>query len=246
MSDKLIEVKRYNDRAQSFLKKNILHSENNLSDPLKVPYIYYKKLISNYSCSSSYILEIGSGMGENTGFLVSTGAKVFATDISRQSLKVISKRFNIDRVITSVADMEKLPFKDELFDIIVSAGSLSYGNHEIVLSEIYRVLKPKGFFIAVDSLGDNPIYRLNRYIHYLRGRRSLSVIKRTPDLDLLETYGKKFGNIETKFFGSISYLTPLLGIFMNEKRITKISNSIDKIFSIKKSAFKFVLIVEKQ
>jgi hypothetical protein len=35
-------------------------------------------------------------------------------------------------------------------------------------------LKNKGAFIAIDSLNNNPIYRLNRYLHYLKGERSLS------------------------------------------------------------------------
>ena len=64
----------------------------------------------------------------------------------------------------------------------------------------------------MDSLNNNPIYRLNRYIHYLRGDRSLGVIKRTPDLKLLNKYDEKFGKTKVNFFGSISYLTPLIVI----------------------------------
>jgi ubiquinone/menaquinone biosynthesis C-methylase UbiE len=52
--------------------------------------------------------------------------------------------------------MEKLPFADQSFDIIVSAGSLSYGDNDIVMNEIYRVLKLQGVFIAIDSLNNNP------------------------------------------------------------------------------------------
>jgi hypothetical protein len=123
--------------------------------------------------------------------------------------------------------MEKLPFADQSFDIIVSAGSLSYGDNDIVMN-------------------NNPIYRLNRYLHYLKGERSLSTIARMPDLKLLRKYEQKFGKIKTKFFGSISFLTPLMIKVFGEKMSTKISDTIDRIFAIKKSAFKFVLIVEKQ
>jgi ubiquinone/menaquinone biosynthesis C-methylase UbiE len=38
----------------------------------------------------------------------------------------------------------------------VSAGSLSYGDNDIVMNEIYRVLKLQGVFIAIDSLNNNP------------------------------------------------------------------------------------------
>jgi ubiquinone/menaquinone biosynthesis C-methylase UbiE len=53
--------------------------------------------------------------------------------------------------------MEKLPFANQSFDIIVSAGSLSYGDNDIVMNEIYRVLKLQGVFIAIDSLNNNNI-----------------------------------------------------------------------------------------
>jgi len=145
-----------------------------------------------------------------------------------------------------VADMEKLPFSDISFDIVVSAGSLSYGDNDIVLHEIYRVLKPDGVFIAIDSLNHNPIYRLNRYIHYLRKRRSLSTLKRMPTLKLLEKYRLKFGKIDVVFFGAISYFSPILNKVFGERISAKISSKIDALVSVKKSAFKFVMVVEKK
>ena len=68
--------------------------------------------------------------------------------------------------------MELLPFDNEIFDIVACAGGLSYGDNKLVLNEIYRVLKPKGMFICIDSLNENPIYKFNRYLHYLRGNRT--------------------------------------------------------------------------
>jgi ubiquinone/menaquinone biosynthesis C-methylase UbiE len=215
MLDKEIEKNRYNNEANKALEGNKFFSVNKLTQPLKMPYIFYQKLISDYSHKGSFVLEIGAGMGdkntfifqysinfikhfivipitqttrthynvdyshkgsfvleigagmgENTKFLLATEAKVCATDISEYSLSVIEKRFNNDKLTTKVADMEKLPFAGQSFDIIVSAGSLSYGDNDKVLDEIYRVLKNKGVFIAIDSLNNNPIYRLNRCLHY--------------------------------------------------------------------------------
>jgi ubiquinone/menaquinone biosynthesis C-methylase UbiE len=45
--------------------------------------------------------------------------------------------------------MEKLPFADQSFDLIVSAGSLSYGDNDIVMNEIYRVLKLIHYFVTI-------------------------------------------------------------------------------------------------
>ena len=245
MNDKEIEKNRYNNSAIGALENNSILNIDELMLPLRVPYIHYRKMIQEYVDESTNVLEIGAGMGENTEFLLATEAKVCATDISEHSLSVIEKRFNNDKLTTKVADMEKLPFADQSFDLIVSAGSLSYGDNDIVMNEIYRVLKLQGVFIAIDSLNNNPIYRLNRYVHYLRNHRSLNVIKRTPDLKLLDKYGQKFDKIETQFFGSISYLVPLMNKIFGEQSSTKIVNNIDKIFTIKRSAFKFVMIVTK-
>ena len=56
--------------------------------------------------------------------------------------------------------MENLPFKNESFDIVICSGSLSYGDHKIVRNEIFRVLKNNSFFICIDSLDHNLIYKL--------------------------------------------------------------------------------------
>ncbi len=246
MTDKNIEKNRYNEIARDALKNNDLFRVNNLTLPLKTPYAFYQSVIVEYGDSDSTVLEIGAGMGENTEYLLATGARVCATDISDDSLSVLSKRFDTDKLTTEVADMENLPFDDMSFDMAVNAGSLSYGDNDAVLNEIYRVLKPKGVFIAVDSLSHNPIYRINRYVHYLRGHSSLSTLQRMPTLKLLKKYHVKFGKIEARFFGSIAYLVPLMNRIFGELMSAKISDRVDRMVFVKRSAFKFVMIVEKK
>jgi len=246
MVDKNKERERYNESAKIALDRNDFFGVNNLTLPLKVPYIFYQSVITEHANSDSFVLEIGAGMGENTGLILATGARVCAIDISKDSLRVLKKRFNVDKLTTKVADMERLPFEDNSFDMVVNAGSLSYGDNNTVLNEIYRALKPGGVFIAIDSLDHNPIYRLNRYVHYLRGHRGLSTLQRMPTLKLLKKYQLKFGKIEIKFFGSISYLVPLMNRIFGERMSAKISDRIDRMVSVKRSAFKFVMIVEKK
>jgi ubiquinone/menaquinone biosynthesis C-methylase UbiE len=245
MNKRKTEELRYDSRAKNRLYFNSFNSVNKLNKASKVPYIFYEHCILERISKHSSVLEIGSGMGENTEFLLDSGAKVCATDISKYSLNVIQRRFDSNKLTTKVSDMEKLPFDEDSFDLVCCAGSLSYGDNLKVMNEIYRVLKKNGVFVAIDSLNNNPIYRLNRYIHYLKGERSLDTIKRTPDLKLLQKYKLKFNRTQLFFFGSITYLTPILNSIFSEEVVVKISNFIDKIFCIKRSAFKFILIVEK-
>lgn len=244
MNDKIIELNRYNRRAVKFLsgdekqkKKTPLY----LISPYKFYFSLFKKLNRKLK-----ILEIGAGTGENSEQLIKMSFNVCATDISPVSVKVMNLKFSkYNNFSSKVADMEKLPFKNKSFDVVCSAGSLSYGDNQIVMNEIYRVLKVGGYAVIVDSLNNNPIYRVNRYINYLRGQRSISVIERIPDINLINKLIMKFGYGKVKFFGSLTWIFPILNIFLSDKLIYKFSNFFDRKFKIKKSAFKFVLMLKK-
>ena len=102
-----------------------------------------------------------------------------------------------------------------------------------------------GVMIVVDSLNNNPIYRFNRYMHYLKGNRSKSTLVRMPTISLIDEYAKKFGHVEVKYFGVITWIYPLLSKVLTEKVLTEFSNWIDVVFNIKRSAFKFVMMAVK-
>ena len=246
MVDKNIERERFNKIASDSLLKNESHKIPNLKPPLKIPTLFYKSVVNEYSSVNSRILEIGAGMGENTCFLLDSGASVLATDISEISLIALSKRFSTSRLSTKVEDMEKLSFNNEEFDIVCCAGSLSYGDNITVMNEIYRVLKFGGVLIVIDSLNHNPIYKINRYIHYLKGNRSKSTLNRMPTIGLINKYINKFGNGEIKYFGSIVWSYPVLRKILPDHLVVKLSNFIDNKFKIKASAFKFVMVLHKK
>ena len=239
MKDKQIEIKRYDKRAQEVLNKK--KYDYRILDYLNSPYEYYFKQLRKLD-KKKKLLEIGAGMGENTSELIKMSFNVCATDLSSKSVKFMSKKFSKNKNFsTKIADMEKLPFNNESFDIICSAGSLSYGDNNKVMNELYRVLKIGGSLIFVDSLNDNPIYRINRYINYIRGDRSKSTLRHIPDINLIDKYIAKFGDGKVKYFGSITWTFPLLKLIFKEKFVTKISNWVDKKLKINKSAFKCVL-----
>lgn len=250
-SDKTVEKERYDQRAQKMLQQQSPAAGpiGSLSLPayLRQPYTDYEKLLQqNLAAGNKYALEIGAGTGLHTSTLLQSAARVCATDISEHSLEFIRKRFdNPKNLDTRVADIEALPFADGSFDLVANAGSLSYGDNQTVMLEIYRVLKPGGCFICVDSLNHNPVYRANRWLHYKRGNRSLSTLKRMPDLSLIEQYRRTFGQVEVRFFGSISWATPLLRRLISDTRLASLSDHIDRITGVRRAAFKFVMLARK-
>lgn len=122
-----------------------------------------------------------------------------------------------------------------------SAGSLSYGENIIVMNEIYRVLHNGGVFITLDSLNNNPIYKLNSYLHFCMGNRSKNTLVRMPTVNMIHCYDLKFGKMHVAYFGSLTWLFPVLSKFLNDKTISAISNNFYRIISVKKSVFKFTM-----
>ena len=252
MSDKKIEKERYDLRADAYLSANVdtcLVDDYLSTIPvdMRSPYIFFKKIVSCYLDETKTILEIGSGTGAITNWLVQSGAAVTASDISPRSVEFLNRIYRCKENFKALeADMEALPFQSQSFDVVVSAGVLSYGGHEITRDEIFRVLKPGGTYICVDSLNHNPIFKINRFIHYMRGNRTKSTLLRMPTLSLLESYEEKFGLAELRFFGSLSWLFPLLRKSVGYGRTARIGDWCDQYLNIRRSAFKFVMVVTKQ
>lgn len=252
MDDKEIERQRYDNRAnkarQSLQKDGrSIHGAVSIAHVFRAPYKYYEALLDQVLGPNTAVLEIGSGTGEFTDVLLRSGAKVVATDISIRSLELLRlKYFDCPNLEIHTCDMENIPFENGIFDVVASAGSLSYGDNHLVLCHIHRLLKPGGVFICVDSLNHNPIYRLNRYIHFLRGDRSLSTLQRMPNCDLISKYQSAFGGAAVvQYFGSLSWLFAILAHVVSEHWLSDVSNRIDRLFRVRKSAFKFVLMVRK-
>ena len=250
-SDKELELERYENRAREALagnpKKSVAEALEELPPALRAPYVCYQSQIANHITDAGMkVLEIGAGTGMFTEMILQSGAQLVATDISRSALEVLSKRLaDYANLETQVADMESLPFEDACFDAVLCAGSLSYGDNRVVMNEINRVLKPGGRFICVDSLNHNPVYRFNRWLQYLRGRRTRSTIERMPTEQLIRAYRDEFGRVSEWYFGSVTWLVPILNIFMGAEKVGSISDKIDRFINVGRSAFKFVMVVHK-
>ena len=100
--------------------------------------------------------------------------------------------------------------------------------------------------MCVDSLNHNPIYKLNRYIHFLKNKRSRMTIKNMPNLKRITELISNFREKNIKYFGSISYLMPFISKIFGGKKALKFSDFIDNLFNVKKSSFKFVLTLKKK
>lgn len=249
--DKQQELQRYDDRALSRLSapgSELRHDDGLPAMPtyLRAPYLFYESSIAALMGPEHAVLELGAGAGGHTLALARTGAHVTASDISPHSLAYLARRLADQglTVQTQVADMEVLPFADDAFDFVACAGSLSYGDPALVDAEIRRVLRPGGGLICVDSLNHNPVYRLNRLLHCVRGNRTRSTLMRMPDLIRIEQISRSFRTVEARYFGALSFAMPVLARVLGQVRAGEFSDWFDRTAQIRRSAFKFVLIAQ--
>ena len=110
--------------------------------------------------SDSQVLDLCCGSGQTTQFLVKLSQNVTGLDASPKSLQ--RARQNVPLAVYLEAFAEKMPFADNLFDVVHTSVAL----HEMqpeqlrkIISEVYRVLKPGGVFTLVDfHAPTNPIF----------------------------------------------------------------------------------------
>lgn len=113
------------------------------------------KIVSEKNPKS--ILDIATGTGDLALLMNSTTAeKIVGVDISDGMLEVGKKKVNerhlSEKIEMRLADSESMPFEDNSFDAItVAFGIRNFENLDQGLYEIYRVLKPNGVFVILET-----------------------------------------------------------------------------------------------
>ncbi len=103
------------------------------------------------------ILDIATGTGDLAILMAATTAKkIIGLDLSVGMLAVgkkkIAEKSLSDKIEMVVGDSENIPYPDNHFDAItVSFGIRNFETLEKGLEEIYRVLKPNGIFVILET-----------------------------------------------------------------------------------------------
>jgi len=110
-------------------------------DPYIVP------LIDSFAKKGERVLEIGCGLGTDSRLIAGHGSYIVSLDLSPNNVALTLKGMELlgqeGRGLSS--DAEKLPFKDESFNVVYSFGVLHHTPRtQEAIHEIFRVLKPGG------------------------------------------------------------------------------------------------------
>ncbi|MFC1710094.1 class I SAM-dependent methyltransferase [Patescibacteria group bacterium] len=105
------------------------------------------KVLLKQAKKAKIILDIGCGEGTRLSKVVGN-SKAYGIDISRVAIKKAKDSYPKINFIRG--DVEKLPYKDEMFDLVYSAFVLEHlDDPEKVLNEAIRVTKNKGVIVLV-------------------------------------------------------------------------------------------------
>ena len=120
------------------------------------------------------ILDIATGTGDLAILMTNTSAtKIIGLDISDGMLEVGRKKIAdkklSDKIEMMLADSENMPFEDNAFDAItVAFGVRNFEHLEKGLSEIFRVLKPGGIFVILETSNPTKFPFKQGYVFYTK------------------------------------------------------------------------------
>lgn len=109
-----------------------------------------------------HVLDLGCGAG-HVSFAVAPRVKsVIAYDLSARMLQVVrgeAERRNLKNIATQQGQAEQLPFANASFDWVCTRYSAHHWQDVgQAVKEVFRVLKPGGMFIVIDSCtSENPL-----------------------------------------------------------------------------------------
>jgi SAM-dependent methyltransferase len=128
-----------------------------------------ERIVNRYVWASEYcggarVVEIACGSGQGLGLLAGNATQLFAADYSAENLETVQRTYG-DKVPLIQLDAQRLPFRDQSFDVVVLLEALYFlPSAESFVREAARVLRPKGrLLLSVINkdnwdFQENPLY----------------------------------------------------------------------------------------
>ena len=123
------------------------------------------------------ILDLGCGSGRHVVYFAKNNFDVFGIDIAEAGIKLTEewlKKENLQANLKVGNIYEKLPYKDNYFDAVISTATLHHERIENIrhaIHEVERILKPQGIIFIT--------FRKRKFRRFY------------PNLTIIERYGKQ-------------------------------------------------------
>ncbi|MFH1822832.1 MAG: class I SAM-dependent methyltransferase [Patescibacteria group bacterium] len=113
----------------------------------------YDYIVNMVKLDGLNVLEIGSGRGGGAFYISNflNPKSYIGMDICGKAINFCNKHYKKNNLSFIKGDALNLPFANNNFDAVINIeSSHSYAGIDIFLKEVYRVLKPDGYFLFAD------------------------------------------------------------------------------------------------
>ena len=119
----------------------------------------HRYLIASELAGGLDVLDVASGEGYGSFLLAHVAKSVVGVDIAQEAVSSANRNYARDNLRFECADCVELPLEDASVDFVVSFETIEHHDqHEAMLAEIKRVLKPNGVLLI--SSPNRPEYDL--------------------------------------------------------------------------------------
>jgi SAM-dependent methyltransferase len=112
-----------------------------------------------------YMLELGPGPGAATEWLHQRVRRLVAVEADESAAELLTERYGGTNVEVVIGDASHLDFPSDTFDSVGSFTMLhhvtTFAAQQLLLQEVFRVLKSGGVFIGSDSLASNGLHHFH-------------------------------------------------------------------------------------
>lgn len=203
------------------------------------------------------ILEVGCGVGLTTRHIANKyDVEIVGIDISRKMVsKAKERNRNIRNARFLVADAQKLPFKDNTFDIVFTESVIAFvPDKQKAIKEFKRVTKkggyiglnevtwakdpPKGLseYLAM-TVGDAKMLKKEGYAKLLKDAKLKNITARTDKIDMLTEFRENFRRLNIGDILHAWYI--LIKGFFTDSRFRKFTWDALRLAPLAKDIFKY-------
>jgi SAM-dependent methyltransferase len=125
----------------------------------------YHHLASAIDLRNKEITEIGCGRGGGLEYIarVFSPASARGIDLDKRAIEFCNRHYAIEGLSFLRGDAHKLPLENDSCDVVINVeSSHRYLDMNLFLQEVYRILRPGGFFLVADFRYDFEIPLLQK------------------------------------------------------------------------------------
>lgn len=143
-------MSQYSKIAQRY---NDYMSSHDTLEKFKVEFLDYANILN--ALQKYRVLDIGCGTGINVSYMLRSYPEIkeiVGIDNSEEMIHIAEKNISNHKSTFKLSNMQKMPFKDNYFDLIYSKLTIHYSpSLRETFSEIHRVLKKGGRLVFMDT-----------------------------------------------------------------------------------------------